>query len=193
MPQTTRMPTIAFDLDDVFSWNMHDLLKLYNTVSGDTLQPENITCWNAERFVKPGYEDFFEKTFKSPGWFRNVRPRQDMQSLIAALTTRARIIVVTAFYPSACLDKAAWLAEHYPTIDTRNLIFCNVKDCIHADLLFDDGTHNLVDFKGTPIVVDRPWNQDAIRTTDGRDIFRAFTADDIKQYLDIYLSHYLAN
>lgn len=95
-----------------------------------------------------------------------------MQDLIAALDGKARIIIVTAFWPTVCLDKYNWQQQHYPQIDGRNIIFCNQKDCINADVIVDDGLHNLEWFKGIPICMDYPWNRGATHNAYGKPIIR---------------------
>ena len=62
----TKLPTIAFDLDDTLSWNMKAVLATYNTIANDTLTYDDIKSWNCEQYTKPGFQDVIPNLFKSP-------------------------------------------------------------------------------------------------------------------------------
>ena len=53
-----------------------------------------------------------------------------------------------------------WLDEYFPFIDSKKIVFCNDKSLIRADVLIDDGWHNLVNFEGIKILYDYPYNQE---------------------------------
>lgn len=151
--------TIAFDLDDTLTCNVEKLIDHYNRESGDNLTFDKITAWHLEDFVLPDWKDKIPLFFRRPGWFRDIKPREDMQQAIRILSKTNDIIVVTAFYPTVCSDKADYIKEFYPEIDVLDINFVNRKGRILCDYLVDDGAHNLEDTTAIPICMRKPWNE----------------------------------
>jgi len=59
--------------------------------------------------------------------------------------------------------KHRWLKNHFPHIENVIMVDNHVKHWVHADVLIDDGLHNLQHFTGISVVYDQPWNRsDAI-------------------------------
>lgn len=154
-----KSKTIAVDLDDTLSHMVEYLLECYNNDYDDNLLIESITDWNLTSFVKKGCGREVEEYFKVPGFFLNPKPREDAQEVLEQLSYDNEIHVVTSYYPAACLDKVSWVKKHFPFIPEKNIIFCNNKHLISTDVLVDDARHNLVHFKGTPVMWARPWNE----------------------------------
>lgn len=173
------MARIAIDLDDTMTHMVEKLVRVYNEevkAAGfnDVLKLEDIKSWNIGDYVIPEFADKVNDYFKRDGWFADVMPRQDAIEVLQQLRQDNEVFVVTAYHPNACKDKYNMVTKHFPFIDGRNIIFCNHKYLIDADYIVDDGMHNLVNFKGQPIVFDKPWNRGCDKTNDGRQIPRVF-------------------
>ena len=54
-------------------------------------------------------------------------------------------------------DKLDWLAEHFPFISWRNIMFCGDK-IINADVLIDDRAKNFIGFNGRKLLFSSPHN-----------------------------------
>jgi 5'(3')-deoxyribonucleotidase len=65
---------------------------------------------------------------------------------------------VTAYVPSTCIDKSFWLKE-YMNFFQDDIVFCNKKHRISADIMIDDGAHNLENFKGVRVLFSSPHNE----------------------------------
>jgi 5'(3')-deoxyribonucleotidase len=136
------------------------LLTQYNSEYQDDLKIESITDWDLSKFVKLECGEKINNYFKRPYFFSNPKPRKDAQEVLFELHKSGHEIhVVTSYYPGACVDKYKYIEDHFPFINNRNIIFCNNKHLITTDVLVDDAYHNLLNFKGTPIMFDRPWNK----------------------------------
>jgi 5'(3')-deoxyribonucleotidase len=60
-------------------------------------------------------------------------------------------------FPNSLLDKHEWLAEHFPFISWKNIIFCGNK-IVDVQILIDDRIRNFAGFKGRPILFSSPHN-----------------------------------
>ena len=176
---TPHTLTIALDLDDTLSDNMEQLVALYNKESGDTTTLESFTSWGLSDAVLPEWKDKIGDIFLRPEWFQHLHPRKDMQKAVSVLSKSFNLVVVTAYHPQCCYDKAVFIQTHFPEIDKHSVIFCNKKQLINAHFLVDDGGHNLVDYPKTPICMDKPWNRNVHMTNDGRPIQRIYNGDDL--------------
>jgi 5'(3')-deoxyribonucleotidase len=56
--------------------------------------------------------------------------------------------------------KTQWVKHNLPFLDiNKQLIFTGAKHLINADIMIDDGVHNLENFEGIKILFKRPWNE----------------------------------
>ena len=57
--------------------------------------------------------------------------------------------------------KAGRLQRLYTSIDIhKQLIITSNKQMINADLILDDGVHNVLGFSGNKLLFTQPWNMD---------------------------------
>ena len=120
---------------------------------------DKCTQWDIGSLCKGGADVY--KYLRLPGTFRHLSPDLVAQQVVTALSHRddVELFVTTAYVPESCLDKVHWLKEHFPAIPEENVIFINNKSLLDLDILIDDGAHNVGSFKGTSLLIDRPWNQ----------------------------------
>jgi len=149
---------IAVDMDDTCSLFVKEWVNRYNDLYDDNLDYLTITEWDIEKFVLCSKEDMYNILgFKH--FFRKVKPETRAREVIDKLRDKGHeVFIVTAYNPSVCIDKSWWLKE-YMGFAQEDIIFCNKKHLINADLLLDDGAHNHAKFEGLKIVYDRPHNQ----------------------------------
>ncbi|NES53370.1 5'-3'-deoxyribonucleotidase, partial [Escherichia coli] len=53
--------------------------------------------------------------------------------------------------------------EYFPFIPHSNVVLCGNKNIIKADIMIDDGIHNLESFEGMKILFDAPHNRNENR------------------------------
>ncbi|MBE9599603.1 5'(3')-deoxyribonucleotidase [Pedobacter sp. MC2016-24] len=90
----------------------------------------------------------------TPGFFRNLPVMEGAVAAVKQLSEDFEIYIVSAAmeFPLSLFEKREWLAEHFPFIDWRNIIFCGDKSIIATDYLIDDHCKNLDYCKGMPIM-----------------------------------------
>lgn len=162
---------IGLDLDDTLNNLVHVWAKWIREDHDPDFQYENCKAWDLSKLSKGGSRvyDFL----RMPGTFFNLEPVNGARDIVDALIADKdnEVRIVTAYVPESCFDKAKWLKLHFPSIEERNIIFCNDKHLIDLDYLIDDGPHNFEKFKGKGILIDRPWNQHV--KPDNINLFRA--------------------
>lgn len=94
-----------------------------------------------------------------PGFFRDLPVIADSQAVIKALQEKYEVYIVSAAmeFKNSLIDKYDWLAEHFPFIDWKHLIFCGHK-IVDVDLMIDDRIKNFIGFKGRPLLFSSPHN-----------------------------------
>lgn len=152
---------IGLDLDSVLSDLLPYWLSFYNKDYSDNLKTTDIIAWETNLFVKPECGNKIFEYILNPSFFRNVPVMPNAQNVVGWLSTfdNIELYIVTAYHPVACKDKADWLAEHFPCINQKNIVFCNDKSMVNVDYLLDDSPYNHIGFKGQYILFDTPYNQ----------------------------------
>lgn len=70
-------------------------------------------------------------------------------------------ILTTAANGMSMPLKIEWLREHFPHIKDHIIVNGHLKHLIYGEILIDDATHNVQDFKGIGILYAQPWNKSA--------------------------------
>ncbi|SEJ77162.1 5'(3')-deoxyribonucleotidase [Dyadobacter sp. SG02] len=102
-----------------------------------------------------------------PGFFRFAPVIPGAQEAIIKLQENYDVYIVSAAmeFPNSLPEKYDWLAEHFPSITWRNIIFCGDKSVINTDYLIDDHFKNLDFHKGKPILFTAGHNRGVERHT----------------------------
>ncbi|HMQ89055.1 MAG TPA: 5'(3')-deoxyribonucleotidase, partial [Flavilitoribacter sp.] len=58
-----------------------------------------------------------------------------------------------------------WLADHFPFIHWKNIVFCGDKSIIKADYMIDDHVKNLLNFDGKGLLFTASHNAEETRFT----------------------------
>lgn len=155
------MYTILVDVDGVVSNLVKECLGWYNRDWNDKLKYEQIVDWDIAKFVKPECGKKFYDYFSNPDIYNCVEEIQDSKECIQTLRGYGyKIIYLTSgFFPA----KAKWLYNHgYLTSKSweyaTDIVVTTDKSLIKADLLIDDGYHNIVDWHPS-LLFTQPWNK----------------------------------
>ena len=144
--------TIAIDMDGVIADVEGQLLDWYQTKYGVTLTREDIKGRSEEElFPESGALREFLFT---PGFFRTLPVMEGAVEAVKDLMKDYEVYIVSAAmeFPQSLIEKQQWLAEHFPFISWRNIVFCGDKSIIDTDFLIDDHCKNLDFCKGKPLM-----------------------------------------
>ena len=154
------MLTIAIDMDDVLADLVPKWLSVYNKEWDDNLVKEDLLEWDITKFVKPECRDKVYEIIMRDGFYADLDIISGAQEGVNALQEMGYNICIASASPKpAYTDKHNWIKKHFPTINTDNIIFTKNKSLVKADLLLDDGIHNLESFTGFKVLFATPWNQ----------------------------------
>ncbi|WDF67209.1 5'(3')-deoxyribonucleotidase [Sphingobacterium oryzagri] len=146
--------SIALDMDGVLANNMAHYIAYYFEETGQHIAPSTLVGL-PENACLPD-ETAVRRYLEHPGFFRTLPVSTNAQEVVRALHERYDLFVVSAAmeFPFSLRDKYDWLAEYFPFISWRNIVFCGDKSIIHTDYLLDDHVKNLKTFAGVPLLFD---------------------------------------
>ena len=94
------------------------------------------------------------------GFFRNAPVIAGSVETMEVLNRKYEVFIVSAAmeFPKSLPEKYEWMAEHFPFISWRQIVFCGLKTVIRGDIMIDDHFKNLDTFKGQTILFTQPHN-----------------------------------
>ncbi len=152
---------IAIDMDDVMAATAKKFIKIYNQTHNENLKEEDFKGKKFYHVISPEkYQQVHHAVFEV-GFFRDVEVMTDAIEIVEKLNDKYEVFIVSAAneFPNSLKEKIDWLAEHFPFISWRNIVFCGDKSIISADIMIDDHEKNLSTFKGRTLMFDAVHNQ----------------------------------
>lgn len=132
---------------------------------------DNMTNWDVKMNLGPESEPYVRSYMRSILFWQGLDPIEGAVEGMRTLIEQGHdVLIVTAVpkcAPVAYEGKMAWIRRHLPFFDLENFITMKRKDLVDADILIDDGEHNLDAFSSKDpdhhwaIAFDRPWNRKA--------------------------------
>ena len=152
--------SIALDIDDVLMECIPYAIRLANEKY--QFDPP-LTIYEVDRWGTLGTRaDVIFEFFNDPEFFRTQPVIRGARQLVKKLSKMAEIFVSTSVYPQFMSIRAQRIMEEFPEIPPDHIYMGSRKDKIDVDILFDDGMHNVTrSHAAYPILLRRPWNQDA--------------------------------
>ena len=159
MNRKFRLST-ALDIDDLLMECIPYAIRLANEKY--QFDPP-LTIYEVDRWGKLGTRaDVIFEFFKDPEFFRTQPVIKGAKEFVRKLSQMTEVYVSTSVYPEWMSIRAQRIMEEFPEIPQDHIYLGAGKDKIDVDILFDDGMHNVFRSNATyPILMRRPWNQDA--------------------------------
>jgi 5'-nucleotidase len=156
---------IAIDMDEVMADSLSRHLKLYNDEFGTGLCKQDLQGRPLHLAVPEAHRRRIDEIALSDGFFWDLDVMPGCQEVMRELTKRYDVFIVTAAmeFPNSFLPKHAWLQEHFPFLDIRNVVYCGDKSIVDADIMIDDRVRNLEQFEGMKILFSAPHNMNERR------------------------------
>ena len=170
--------TILVDMDEVLADLIPSWLSHYNRDYNHNLTAEDLTEWDTSKFTKPECGKKIYDYFKTPGLFRNLSVRPYAKEFIQNLMdNNYRVLIVSdspaghaycdyandmASVSNPADDKRRWLEEHFPMIDSKDIIFTGKKWFVQGDVIVDDKPTTFLEFQNrnrNAILIDQPYNR----------------------------------
>ena len=152
--------TTALDIDDLLMECVPYAIRLANEKY--KFDPP-LTIYEVDHWGKLGTRaDVIFEFYEDPEFYRNQPVIKGAKEFVRKLSQMTEVFVSTATYPQFMSLRAQRIMEEFPEIPPDHILMGSRKDKIDVDILFDDGMHNVSRSNAAyPILMRRPWNQDA--------------------------------
>ena len=158
MNRKFRLST-ALDIDDLLMECIPYAIRLANEKY--KFDPP-LTIYEVDRWGKLGTRADVIFEFFTPEFFESQPVIKGAKEFVRKLTKMTEVYVSTSVYPEYMSIRAKRIMEEFPEIPQDHIYLGAGKDKIDVDILFDDGMHNVFRSNAAyPILMRRPWNQDA--------------------------------
>ena len=159
MNRKFRLST-ALDIDDLLMECVPYAIRLANEKY--KFDPP-LSIYEVDRWGKLGTRaDVIFEFFQDPEFFRTQPVIKGAKEFVKKLSKMTEVFVSTSVYPQFMSIRAQRIMEEFPEIPQDHIYMGSRKDKIDVDILFDDGMHNVSRSNAAyPILMRRPWNQDA--------------------------------
>ena len=156
-------------------------LQKYNDTFGMKLTTQRFQGRHVFEVIEEAHKPVARDYFQQPSFFADIPVMPDSAEVIEELTKRYEVFITTAAMDVPCsfTPKFEWLRQHFPFIQTSNIVFCGDKSIIAADYLIDDNLRQFSKFKGEGIVYTAPHNVNETRyrrVSNWRDVQAMFLA-----------------
>lgn len=149
---------IICDADDVLLSCNEYALQLLGQTTGQYYNISDITKWGElgneldDRMQFFNYTEFYENQPALPG----------AKEFLRSLMEKAEVFIATAVYPEFMGERIQRIMTLFPEFPVDHIIMGKRKDLFHADIMLDDGIHNLLESNcSLPVLFRQPWNQNA--------------------------------
>ncbi|MGM9477375.1 5' nucleotidase, NT5C type [Pedobacter sp. GSP4] len=144
--------TIGIDMDGVLADIEDHILQTYYQETGILLTRDDIKGKQEEELFTD--RAIVMNICNRVGFFRNLPVMDGAIETVKQLMEDYEIFIVSAAmeFPLSLFEKHEWLAEHFPFISWKNIIFCGDKRIIDTDYLIDDHCKNLDFCKGKALM-----------------------------------------
>lgn len=150
---------IAIDMDEVLADPIHKFIQLYNR---DHQVPLDLVTKPGTEIFQNVPDEVNDKWFdyiNEKGFFRDLPVIDGAVEAVKKLQQRYEVYIVSAAmeFRNSLEDKLDWLAEHFPFIDWKHIVFCGEK-IVNVDIMIDDRIKNFSGFNGRSLLFTSPHN-----------------------------------
>ena len=159
MSRKYRLST-ALDVDDLLMECTSYAIRLAN--EKHQFDPP-MTIYEKSHWGKTGTRmDSIYPYFTDGDFYRNQPVYPGAKEFVRKLSQMTEVYICTAVPPQFMGIRAQRILEEFPEIPQDHIYMGFRKDKIHTDILFDDALHNILNSGAKyPILMRRPWNQEA--------------------------------
>lgn len=152
--------SVALDIDDLLMECTSYAIALANEKY--QFDPP-MTIYEKDRWGKLGTRaDTIFTFFNDPDFYWKQPVYEGAKEFVRKLCQMTEVYVCTAVPPQFMGIRAQRILDEFPEISADHIYMGAAKENIHTDILFDDALHNILNSNAKhPILMRRPWNQEA--------------------------------
>jgi len=155
----TEKIRIAIDMDEVIADTIDKFIELYKREHDTVIRLDQMDGKEFNELLPEEIKQTLKHYIHQPGFFRDIKVMPGSQEVVKELCDKYDVYIVSAAmeFPNSLIDKHDWLAEHFPFISWKNIIFCGNK-IVDVQIMIDDRIRNFAGFKGRPLLYSSPHN-----------------------------------
>ncbi len=152
--------SVALDVDDLLMECTAYAIQLANEKYH---YAPPISIYEASGWGKLGTRvDVIHEFFSTAEFYETMPVIEGAKEFVSKLSEMAEVFISTAIPPEFMGIRARRIKEEFPQIPADHIYMGARKDKISTDILFDDAMHNVLNSTAQyPILMRRPWNQEA--------------------------------
>lgn len=182
---------ILVDMDDTIELLLQAWIDAANARFGTSVSTEDVTDWDVTKaFPGLSHDDVYGIISDDDFW-KTVEPFPGAPEALKRFVDEGHEVYVVTVTPHEQVKSKMEnvLFKYFPFIDWSHVIITSKKQLLKADILIDDGFHNLVGGEYHKILVDAPYNRDFDEKSEG--MIRVYNWDEIEDAVDeIYETYY---
>lgn len=154
---------IILDVDDTIMRCIGVAAEIVRKKTGYDIRHENVTKWNFMDHPEHIREEMF-KVFYSDEFYDLQKPFPGAIEMVQTLRAMGHhVMIFTAVNPHKMTRRAQQILEYFD-IDEKDITTGGNKDLMQADIILDDGLHNILTSKCRyPVLMRQPWNMNEKR------------------------------
>ena len=155
----TNKTRIAIDMDEVIADTIEKFIQVYRRNHQTEILLDIMQGQEFHEQLPAELSQHWRSYINQPGFFRDLKVMPGAQEVVRALTEKYDVYIVSAAmeFKNSLIDKYDWLAEHFPFIHWRNIIFCGDK-IVNTDIMIDDRIKNFANYNGRKLLFTSPHN-----------------------------------
>lgn len=147
---------VILDADDVLLDCNRYALQLLSQQDGVPYSIDKVTAWGELGIPEDGRLQFLNRQ----SFYQNQPALPGAVDFLKELQKIANVTIMTAVYPQFMGERIMRLRELFPDFPMENIIMGKRKEMLQADVILDDGIHNLLSSGTTlPVLFRQPWNR----------------------------------
>lgn len=184
--------TLLIDMDDTIENLLSAWIKWLNDKHGTSVKPEDILSWDLKPFFPSLSNNAINEPLYIDKFWETVQPREDAIKYLPRIYEMGfkPYICTSSIYHTIRKKFDCILGNYFPYIPWENIITITKKQLINADILIDDGIHNLIGGSYKKILITAHHNKsfdtrgtDIVRVNDWQEAY-----DKIIEYADEILA-----
>jgi 5'(3')-deoxyribonucleotidase len=150
---------LAIDMDEVLADTIDKFIEVYRQDHSTEILLEEMKGKEFHELLPDTLNHSWRSYVNQKGFFRDLKVMPGATEIVKALQEKYDVYIVSAAmeFPNSLLDKHEWLAEHFPFISWKNIIFCGYK-IVDVQIMIDDRIRNFAGFNGRKILFSSPHN-----------------------------------
>lgn len=146
---------VILDYDDTLVECNEAALRRLNAELGTSYTLYDIKVWG----VMNSDIDKRLKYYSDPEFMASLPLMEGAREFVEELQKRAEVFIMTSVESVCAAVRIAHIIQNFPTINPSNIIIGGRKDLVQADMILDDGHHNLENSNvAYPVLFQKPWN-----------------------------------